>query len=92
MSCSIIPLSSGSLHEQVFGEQTGTAGISLSFAAVELLQPATEAGHSAYTREERSVAGHVHMRLLDLVRGNASSSHLSKCHRAKHLQMQQHRH
>ncbi|EIE26968.1 hypothetical protein COCSUDRAFT_59460 [Coccomyxa subellipsoidea C-169] len=55
---------------KVFGEQTGTAGISLSFAAVELLQPATEAGHSAYTREERSVAGHVHMRLLDLVRSD----------------------
>lgn len=52
----------------MFGEQTGTASVSLSFAAVELLQPATEAGHSAYAREERSVAGHIHMRLLDLVR------------------------
>ncbi|KAK9915262.1 hypothetical protein WJX75_006841 [Coccomyxa subellipsoidea] len=55
---------------KVFGEQTGTASVSLSFAAVELLQPATEAGHSAYAREERSVTGHIHMRLLDLVRSD----------------------
>lgn len=54
---------------QVFGEQTGTTSISLSVLAVELLQPSTTSGHSAYAREERSVAGHVHMRLLDLVRG-----------------------
>ncbi|BDA43044.1 probable cell division cycle-associated 7-like protein at N-terminal half [Coccomyxa sp. Obi] len=55
---------------KVFGEQTGTSSVSLSVLAVELLQPARTAGHSAYAREERSVAGHVHMRLLDLVRSD----------------------
>lgn len=59
-------------HNQVFGKQTGTLSISLSVLAVELLQAATTSGHSAYAREERSLAGHVHMRLLDLVRGPAS--------------------
>lgn len=42
--------------------------MALSFAAVELLQPATQDGNNAYAREERSVAGQIHMRLLDLVR------------------------
>ncbi|CAL8468960.1 g8501 [Coccomyxa elongata] len=55
---------------KVFGEQMGTVSISLSILAVELLQAATTSGHSAYAREERSLAGHVHMRLLDLVRSD----------------------
>ena len=59
---------------QVFGEQTGSSSISLSVLAVELLQAATKSGHSAFAREERSLAGHVHMRLLDLVRDTTHAS------------------
>jgi hypothetical protein len=43
---------------------------------VELLQPVTQEGNSAYAREERSVIGQIHMRLLDLVRPHTAENNL----------------
>ena len=56
---------------QVFGGAAGMQAVDPAFAAAELLQPAHADGISAFAPDRRSVVGHVHMRLLDLVRSQA---------------------
>ena len=59
----------------MFGPAAGVQAADPAFAAAELLQPACPDGLNAFAPDRRSVVGHVHMRLLDLV-SHASAVHV----------------